>query len=159
MISLATSKVASPAVMHAYPCILVHRSCLRSGHVLESVGLPYCTLGSQRAGDGVSWVGIWRSWLLVQADCGQPWVQTWAHLFYRQKAGATPIPATLWGPGTAAPTRCLFLSTQFSHFEINLDVIWFKIVNVSYVKHKLGFLCLWTSDCTICLLYDCVTNN
>lgn len=97
--------------MSVYVCILMLRPRVHSGHVLKSVGLPYCTLGSQRAGDGVSWVGIWKSWLLVQADCGQPWVQTWAHLFYRQKAGATPIPATLWGPRTAAPTRCLFLST------------------------------------------------
>lgn len=75
----------------------------------ETISLPYCTLGSRRARARVSWVGIWRSWLRVQADCGQLWAQTWTHLFYRQKAGVTPILSALGGPGTVTHTRCLFV--------------------------------------------------
>lgn len=68
--------------MSVYVCILMLWPCVHS-----AVGLPYCTLGSQRAGDCVSWVGIWKSWPLVQADCGQPWVQTWAFVLQAEGRG------------------------------------------------------------------------
>ncbi len=111
--------------MSVYVCILMLWPCVHSAD-----GLPYCTLGSQPAGDGVSWVGIWKSWPLVQADCGQPWVQLGHICSIGRRQGQPLYRPHSKDPGQRPPPDACFCShSALRHFEINLAVIWFKMVH------------------------------
>lgn len=81
-----------------------HMGCFVAGH--WRVGSVSCTLGSGADGDGVSWRGIWTSWLCSQADCGQLRVQMRPQLCYRQKAQGNPCTDHTPRARVGAPNRC-----------------------------------------------------